>query len=85
MNTTYLQPSLSYTTEKDTTFGIDTQSTYDWNAGLWAVPLEVSASQLLTLGGQSMSLGLTVRSHLDRPVFGPRWGLAFTATLLFPE
>jgi len=45
VNTTYLQPSLSYTTEKDTTFGIDTQSTYDWNAGLWAVPLEVSASQ----------------------------------------
>ena len=46
VNTTYLQPSLSYTTAKDTTFGIDTQSSYDWNAGLWMVPLEVSASQL---------------------------------------
>jgi len=49
------------------------------------VPLEVSASQVFTLAGQEMSLGLTVRSHLDRPVFGPRWGLAFTATFLFPR
>jgi len=85
VNTTYLQPSLSYTTEKDTTFGIDTQSSYDWTAGLWTVPLEGSASQVLKLAGQSLSLGLTVRSHLDHPVLGPKWGLTFTAAFLFPK
>jgi hypothetical protein len=85
VETTYLQPSLSYTTQTDTSIGLDTQSSYDWTAGVWVVPLEVSASQVFTLAGQEMSLGLTVRSHLDRPVFGPRWGLAFTATFLFPR
>lgn len=85
VNATFLQPSLSYTTAKDTTFGIDTASSYDWTAGLWTVPLEVSASQMVKLGGQSMSVGLTIRSHLDRPLFGPKWGLTFTATFLFPE
>ena len=49
------------------------------------VPLELSASQLVKVVGQPMNLGLTLRSHLDRPVFGPRWGVAFTATFLFPE
>jgi hypothetical protein len=85
VNTTFLQPSLSYTTEWDTTFGVDTVSTYDWTAGLWTVPLEVSASQVLKIGKQSISAGLTVRSYLDRPVSGPKWGLTFTATLLYPK
>ena len=85
VNATYLQPSLSYTTKKDTSYGIDTQSTYDWDAGVWEVPLELSVGQLVTVGRQEMNLGLTVRSHLDRPVGGPKWGLAFTATFLFPK
>lgn len=53
--------------------------------GVWAVPLEVSVSQVIDIGTQSMSLGLTARSHLDRPLFGPRWGLTFTATVIFPK
>ena len=85
VNTTYLQPSLSYTTTKDTSFGIDTQSSYDWDAGVWEVPLELSVGQLVTVAGQATNLGLTLRSHLDRPVGGPKWGLAFTATFLFPR
>jgi hypothetical protein len=85
VNTTFLQPSLSYSTAKDTTFGIDTASSYDWTAGLWSVPLEVSASQVLVAGRQSMSLGLLLRSHLDRPPLGPTWGLTFTATFVFPK
>jgi hypothetical protein len=85
VNTTFLQPSLSYATEKDTTFGIDVASSYDWTTGLWALPLEGSASQILKLGGQLMSVGLTMRLHLDRPPWGPKWGLALTATFLFPK
>lgn len=85
VNMTYLQPSLAYTTKSDTSYGIDTQSTYDWDAGVWQVPLELSVGQLIKVRRQSMNLGLTVRSHLDRPVGGPKWGLAFTATFLFPR
>jgi len=62
-----------------------TASSYDWTAGLWTMPLEVSASQIVKLGGQMMSVGLTVRSHLARPPLGPQWGLTFTATFLFPK
>jgi hypothetical protein len=85
VNTTVLQPSLAYTTERDTTLGIGISSAYNWTADLWALPLEVSASQLLHVSSRAMSLGLTVRSHLDRPESGPNWGLVFTAAFLFPK
>src|SRR5438874_2530910 len=46
VSSTFLQPFISYTTISKTTFGLNTESTYDWNAGQWTVPINVSVSQL---------------------------------------
>jgi hypothetical protein len=70
VSSTFLQPFLTYTTETKTTFGMNTESTYDWEAEEWTVPIS------LTLGG---------RYYAERPSGGPDWGLRFVVTFLFPK
>jgi hypothetical protein len=85
VNSTFLQPQVSYTTEKETSFGLSSQSTYDWVGEEWTVPLEFSVSQLVSMGKQSVSLGVAWRTYVRRPEDGPSWGLGFTMAFLFPK
>jgi len=85
VSTTLLQPFLSYTTKTYTTFGVNTESTYDWGAHQWTVPLNAAVSQLLKIGKQPVSFGLGARYYADKPDGGPDWGLRFTVTFLFPK
>jgi len=85
ISATFLQPFLSYTTKTATTWGVNTESTYDWKNSQWTVPLNVQVSQLMKLGAQPVSFALGLRSYLERPQGGPDWGLSFTVTLLFPK
>jgi hypothetical protein len=47
---TFLQPFMSYTTPRATTYFLSAESTYDWKAEQWTVPINAGANQLLTLG-----------------------------------
>jgi hypothetical protein len=85
VSSTFLQPFLAYTTATKTTFGINTESTYDWEAEQWTVPINVTVSQLLRLGSQVISLSLGGRYYAERPSGGPDWGLRFVVTFLFPK
>ena len=85
VSTTYLQPFLSYTTGKDTTFGVDTPSQYDWKFRQWTVPLEASIGQVLTIAQQQIELDLAGRWYAERAPGGPEWGLTLTLTFLFPK
>ena len=85
VSSTFLQPFLTYTTATKTTFGINTESTYDWEADEWTVPINVFVSQLLRIGGQPISLTLGGRYYAERPSGGPDWGLRFVVTFLFPK
>ena len=85
VNATLLQPFISYTTKTYTTFGLNTESTYDWTNQQWTVPLNLTVSQMLKLGGQPIQLQVGGRTYLDRPTGGPEWGLRFGVTLLFPK
>ena len=85
VNATLLQPFLSYTTKKQTTFGFSTEATYDWNGEQWTVPLNLSVSQLLMLGKLPISFQFGPRFYVERPDGGPDWGLRFSVTLLFPK
>jgi hypothetical protein len=40
VNASYLQPFFSYTTARQTTFTLQTESTYNWTAHQWTVPVE---------------------------------------------
>ena len=82
---TFLQPFLSYTTKTYTTFGVNTESTYDWENSQWTVPINAQVSQLLKLGSQPVQFTLGARYYAEKPEGGPDWGLRFVVTLLFPK
>ncbi len=85
VNATFLQPFVSFTTKKQTTFGINTESTYDWENSQWTVPLNAFVSQLVKIGGKPVQFQVGYRYYAEKPDGGPDWGLRFTVTFLFPK
>jgi hypothetical protein len=83
---TFLQPFVSYITQTKTTLTLNTESTYDWNASKWSVPINATVSQLFKVGNQPMQLGLGARYWAQSPDSGPDgWGFRVVYTLLFPK
>lgn len=80
-----VQPFVSYVTKTYTSLGVSSESTYDWEASQWTVPLNLSVSQLLKLGKLPFQVGAAGRYYAARPEGGPDWGLRFTLTFLFPK
>lgn len=85
VNATFLQPFVSFTTHTLTTFGINTESTYDWKESQWTVPVNVTIGQLLKVGTQPFSITLGWRTYAEAPSGGPDWGLRLVVTFLFPK
>jgi hypothetical protein len=85
VNATFLQPFVSFTTKKFTTFGLNTESTYDWANSQWTVPLNASVSQLIKIGKQPVQFSLGAKYYAEKPDGGPDWGIRFVVTFLFPK
>ena len=85
VSTTFLQPFLAYTTDALTTFGVGSETGYDWVQGQWVVPVDISVSQLVRIGKLPLQIGLGGRVYAERPAGGPNWGLNLTITFLFPK
>ena len=85
VNSTFVQPFVSYTTKTYTTLGLNTESTYDWQRGQWTVPLNATVAQLLKIGKLPVQFTLGARYYADGPGGGPEWGLRFAITFLFPK
>lgn len=84
-NATYLQPFVGYTTSTYTTFTVNTESTYDWEASEWNAPLHLLVSQLIKVSGMPMQFQAGPRFYLHRPDGGADFGLRFQVTLLLPK
>ena len=86
VNASFMQPFVAYTLPSYTTFGINTESTYDWTAEQWSVPINLTATQLFKVGKQPMSLQLGARYWAEAPDSGAEdWGIRVTYTLVFPK
>ena len=85
VSATFLQPFFSYTTKTYTTFGVNTESTYDWENSQWSVPINASVTQMLKIGSQRLTVQLGYRYYAEAPDYGPDWGLRFAITFLFPK
>ena len=85
VNATFLQPFVSYTTSSFTTFGLNTETTYDWDHRTWTVPLNASVSQLVKIGGAPVQFSLGMKYYAEAPHGGPDWGVRFSVTFLFPK
>lgn len=83
---TFLQPFLSYTTPKATSFGINTESSYNWETEEWSVPINFTVSQIIKAGGKPLQLTGGARYWADSPEGGPEgWGARLAVTFLFPK
>jgi len=86
VNRTFAQPFVSYTTDDAWTFTLQTETSYDWEASEWSVPINAVASKLVRIGGQPVSLSAGARYWAESPASGPEgFGVRLGATLLFPR
>ena len=86
VNSTFVQPFVSYTTRTAWTFSVNTESTYDWEREAWSVPVNVAVSKIVKLGKLPVSIGAGLRWWVESPDGGPE-GLGFRLvwTFLLPK
>lgn len=86
ISNTFVQPFLSYTTPTAWTFALNTESTYDWKAKEWSVPINLTVSKLVRVNEQPISVTGGLRYWAAAPDNGPE-GLGFRLglTFLFPK
>jgi hypothetical protein len=86
VNSTFLQPFLSYTTKDAWTFTLNSEATYDWTSNEWSVPLNAMVSKLVTIDKQPISLQAGVKYYAASSDNGPEgFGARAAVTFLFPK
>ena len=85
INSTFIQPFLSYNTPEAITLSVTSESTYDWEADEWTAPLNFTVAKLGTVGNVKVNWQGGVGYWLDSPEDGPNgWRFRLNATLVFP-
>jgi hypothetical protein len=86
LNNTFIQPFLSYTTKDAWTFGLNTESSYNWTSEDWAVAINATVSKLTTIWGQRVQFQIGGRYWADETDNGPEgFGARAAVTFLFPK
>jgi len=86
VSSTFLQPFLAYTTKDAWTITLNTESTYDWRAKTWNVPIHFQASKLVRIGKRPVSLGAAIRCWAQSSPGGPQGcGFRLVFVPLFPK
>ena len=85
INATFLQPFISYTFKTYTSITLQTETTYDWDAGQATVPINLLMSQILRIGKQLVSIQVGPRYYVEGPSGNADWGFRFNLTFLFPK
>ena len=86
VNSSFVQPLVSYTTKGATTFSLTSEITYDWERDQAAIPVNAVINQLFSVGGQRMQVGAGLRYWVDAPEGGPEgFGARLNLVFLFPR
>jgi hypothetical protein len=85
VNSTYVQPFVSYSLGHGRSVSVNTETTYDWVSEKWTVPVNLGFSQVMKIGEQPVSFQIGGKYYAEAPEGGPAWGLRTTITLLFPK
>jgi hypothetical protein len=85
VNLTLLHPLVTYTFPTATGITLESDSTYDWMASQWTVPVQLSLSQVVVRGRRPVQIALGGRYYAQRPVGAPDWGVRLSMTFLFPN
>jgi hypothetical protein len=86
VDSTSMQPFVSYVTNTYTTVAVLTETVYDWTTKQWQVPLIGMVGQMLKIGPQVMQLAVGGKYWATGPDNGPDgWGLRVQLTFVFPK
>jgi len=88
INKLTLQPIINYNLPKGWYLTSAPVITADWEADdddVWSVPLGAGAGKLVKFGKVPVDLKAVYYSYVEKPTFGPDWGLLFSVKLLFPK
>ncbi|MEZ5559776.1 MAG: transporter [Pseudomonadales bacterium] len=86
INSSFLQPFVSYTWPSAWTFSVTSESAYNWKSEKWSVPVNVTVSRLVRFGRLPVSIQAGTGYWLESPAGGPE-GFRFrlAATLILPR
>jgi len=84
VSATFLQPFAGYTTGAQTTFTLNSETTYDWENSQWTIPLNLMVAQLVKLQDLPLQFQAGARYYAAKPSTGPDWGLRLNVVFLFP-
>lgn len=82
---TFLQPFLAYALGRGMTINLNTESSYDWVANQWTVPINLGLTKVFQIGDQHLSFQIGGKYYAEAPEGAPDWGIRTTLTFLFPE
>lgn len=86
VNSTFLQPFLTYTTKDAWSFVLQAEATYDWERDDASIPVGVFIGKLFSVGGQPVQVVGGPRYYVSHFDNGPKgWGFRLAVTLLFPK
>ncbi len=85
VSSTFLQPFFVYGLGSGRNVALNTETTYDWEAEQWTVPINLQFNQVFSLGGQTMQAQIGARYFAESPDGGPDWGIRAGLTFLFPR
>lgn len=85
-NNLFYQPFISYVTHDAWTYGLNLQSTYNWDAKQSENPMNATISKLVKFGELPVSFSLGARYYLNSMPGGPSgWGARASITFLLPR
>jgi hypothetical protein len=85
VNSTFIQPFIAYAASGGWTYTLNTESTYDWIAKQWSVPINFQVQKLTKFGDQPVSISAGPKYWAENPDSGPHgWGGRFILTFIFP-
>lgn len=85
ISNTFLQPFVAHQFSGGRTLSLNTETTYDWVADQWTIPVNLSFSKVTKIGSQMISFSVGAKYYLESPEGGPEWGLRAGITVLFPK
>lgn len=86
INSSFLQPFVSYTWPSAWTVSVQSETTYNWETSEWGVPVNVAAAKLVKLGKLPVSLQAGVGHWLTSPDSGADgWRFRLQINLVLPK
>ena len=85
VSSTFIQPFIAYAASGGWTYTLNTESSYDWIAEQWSVPVNFQIAKLTKFGEQPVQLLGGVRYWAESPDSGPHgWGGRMAITFILP-